>query len=152
MQVELYKEVKGPVQNKKVVQIARTTLRVLKKKNSINLSVAIVSEKTGRALNKTWRGVDIVPSVLSYEEKKSNNRNKTIVLPAQKDKFIGEIVITDSVVKKQAKENKSSYQEEFEFLFVHGLLHLMGYTHKSGSKANEMEKQEDRIIKLIRNT
>ena len=152
MLVELYKEVKSPIQNRKVVQLTRTTLRVLKRKDSITISVAIVGDKTGKALNKTWRGVNSIPSVLSYEEKKSIIKNKKFILPKQKEKFMGEIIITDSVVKKRAKINKSSYPEEFELLFIHGLLHLMGYTHKTDRKTKEMEKQEDRIINLIHNT
>lgn len=151
MQVELFKEVNSPVQKRKVVQLTGTTLRALKKKYSISLSVAIVGEKTGKALNRIWRGTNSIPSVLSYEEKKSNTKNKALVLPKQKDKFIGEIIITDSIVRKRARANKSSYQKEFNFLFIHGLLHLMGYTHKSDNKAKEMEKQESRILSLIHN-
>ena len=83
MLVELYKEVKSPIQNRKVVQLTRTTLRVLKRKDSITISVAIVGDKTGKALNKTWRGVNSIPSVLSYEEKKSIIKNKKFILPKQ---------------------------------------------------------------------
>jgi len=152
MQVELYKEVNSPVQKRKVVQLTRTALRALRQKESINLSVAIVGEKTGKTLNKTWRGQNNIPSVLSYEEKNPGNKSKTFILPKQKEQFIGEIIITDSVIRKRAKTNKSSYLKEFEFLFIHGLLHLMGHTHKSSSKAKEMEKQEERILNLIHNT
>ncbi|MFA6272416.1 MAG: rRNA maturation RNase YbeY [Patescibacteria group bacterium] len=151
MQVELYKEVNSPVEEGQVVQLVKTALRALRKSNSISISVAIVSAKTGRALNKSCRGVESVPSVLSFEETVSKNRRNSFISPVQKEKYIGEIVITDPVVKKRAKENSSSYSKEFGFLFVHGFLHLMGYTHKQNIRANLMERQEDRIMNLLNN-
>ncbi|MFA6525318.1 MAG: rRNA maturation RNase YbeY [Patescibacteria group bacterium] len=151
MQVELYKEVNSPVREGQVVQLVKTALRALRKSDSVSVSVAIVGAKTGAALNKSCRGVSGVPSVLSFEETVSNNYRSSFISPVQKEKYIGEIVITDPIVKKRAKENGSSYLKEFSFLFVHGFLHLLGYTHGQSARANLMEGQEDRIMNLLDN-
>ncbi|MFA6391593.1 MAG: rRNA maturation RNase YbeY [Patescibacteria group bacterium] len=151
MQVELYKQVSCPVQKVRLIKILRTALRAVRKKDSVSISVAVVNEKTGKALNKAWRGVNSVPSVLSFEEKEIKSKKSSFISPKQKDKFIGEIIITDALVKKRAKENDRTYKEEFEFLFIHGILHLMGFTHESEGRADKMEKLEGRIASLLSN-
>lgn len=147
-QVGLYKEVKSSIRKKRIVHLVESAMRVLKKNTPVSISVAIVSGKTGRALNNQYRAVDSVPSVLSFEEV-GISKNGSFISPKQTLKYIGEIVISDPVVRKRAKENSTSYYSEFDYLFIHGFLHLMGYTHEKERQADKMERQEKNILKLL---
>jgi probable rRNA maturation factor len=149
MQVEIYKGVESPIKKEQVARLVRTALRVLKKDSLVSISVAIVGAKTGRKLNRLYRGVDSVPSVLSFEEVRTKKKESLFILPRQKEKYIGEIIISDPVVKARAKESGKTYSKEFDYLFIHGFMHLMGYTHKQSKKAKLMEEQETRILKLL---
>ena len=48
--------------------------------------------------------------------------------------------------KRQAKEYKHSLKRELLFLFVHGLLHLLGYDHKTKTQEQEMFKLQHQIL------
>ena len=82
-----------------------------------DLSVAIVSDRRMRALNRQFRGKDKVTDVLSF--------------PADSRGFLGDIVIAAGVSKRQAREAGHSAQTELRVLALHGLLHLLGYDHEA---------------------
>ena len=84
-----------------------------------DLSVAIVSDRRMRALNRQFRGKDAVTDVLSFPASRTPG-----VTP-----FLGDIVIASGVAKRQAKDAGHSIQTEVRVLALHGLLHLLGYDH-----------------------
>jgi probable rRNA maturation factor len=96
-----------------------------------DLSVAIVSDKRMRALNRQFRGKDAVTDVLSF--------------PSDTRGFMGDIVIASGVAKKQAKAAAHTVQTEVRVLALHGLLHLLGYDHESDD--GKMAKVEMRLRK-----
>ena len=81
-----------------------------------DLSIALVSDRRMRALNRQFRGKDKVTDVLSF--------------PSDERGFMGDIVIAAAVAKKQASAHGHSVQTEIRVLALHGLLHLLGYDHE----------------------
>jgi probable rRNA maturation factor len=90
--------------------------RIAPAKAKGDLSVAIVSDRRMRALNRQFRGKDKVTDVLSF--------------PSDERGFMGDIVIAGGVAKQQAKAAGHSVQTEMRVLALHGLLHLCGYDHE----------------------
>ncbi|MEO1923813.1 MAG: rRNA maturation RNase YbeY, partial [Nautiliaceae bacterium] len=58
---------------------------------------------------------------------------------------LGSIVISIDTAKKGAKEFGHSIENEIKLLFIHGLLHLLGYDHEIDN--GEMRAKEEEIIK-----
>jgi probable rRNA maturation factor len=58
---------------------------------------------------------------------------------------LGSIVISTDFVEKYSKEYNHSYEEEFTLLFIHGLLHLLGYDHETDN--GEHREKEEQLIK-----
>lgn len=85
-----------------------------------------------REINKTHRNIDKDTDVLSfpYEE-----------MPMSP---LGSIVISSSHVEAGAKEFGHSTDDEFALLFIHGMLHLLGYDHEVDN--GEMRKKEAELI------
>ena len=81
-----------------------------------DVSVAIVSDRRMRALNRQFRGKDRVTDVLSF--------------PSDERGFMGDIVVASGVAKQQAQAAGHSVQTEMRVLALHGLLHLLGYDHE----------------------
>ncbi|MDO8679513.1 MAG: rRNA maturation RNase YbeY [Acidobacteriota bacterium] len=111
-----------------------------------DVSVAIVSDRRMRSLNRQFRGKDAVTDVLSFPAKtpgsffeatKSGKMN-----PAS---FLGDVVIASGVAKRQAKEAGHSIQTEVRVLALHGLLHLLGYDHDTDE--GKMARVEARLRK-----
>jgi len=94
-----------------------------------DLSIAIVSDRRMRALNRQFRGKDAVTDVLSF--------------PAESRGFMGDIVIAAGVSTRQARDAGHSAQTELRVLALHGLLHLLGYDHEAD--AGRMARAEARL-------
>src|SRR5688572_17005708 len=90
--------------------------RIAPAKAKGDLSVAIVSDRRMRALNRQFRGKDKVTDVLSF--------------PSDERGFMGDVVIAAGVARQQAKAAGHSVQTEMRVLALHGLLHLCGYDHE----------------------
>ena len=96
-----------------------------------DLSVAVVSDRRMRALNRQFRGKDKVTDVLSF--------------PAEIRGFLGDVVIAGGVGVKQAPPAGHPVQTELRVLALHGLLHLLGYDHESDG--GTMARVEARLRK-----
>jgi probable rRNA maturation factor len=96
-----------------------------------DLSVAVVSDRRMRALNRQFRGKDKVTDVLSF--------------PADTRGFLGDVVIAGGIAMKQARDAGHPVQTELRVLALHGLLHLLGYDHESDG--GTMARVEARLRK-----
>jgi len=94
-----------------------------------SLSLVFVSEAKSQALNKKHRGKDEPANILSF--------------PLSKDE--GEILISLEKTRKDAPSFNMPYRRFLFFIYLHGLLHLKGYSHSS-----KMEKKERQLLKESR--
>lgn len=105
------------------------------KRNNSSVSVAIVGEAAIKKLNAQYRHKNKVTDVLSFVEADRNN--------------LGEVILCYSQITRQAKKLGHSIDEELVFIFVHGLLHLIGYDDKTTLGWQEMEKIGLELCKTI---
>lgn len=110
--------------------------KFLKIKKTVPVSIAFVSPKKMRELNKIYRGKDSMTDVLSF------NLNT-------KECF-GEIVFSFEQAKIQAFEMKHPIKNELIFLLVHGLLHLFGYDHENEKDQKKMFEIQTKILKKLK--
>ena len=85
------------------------------------INVSIVSDAEIKKLNKKYKGKNSSTDVLSF--------NLDQKLP-DGNFLIGEVVVCESVAKKQAKKYGNTYQKEVAELVEHGVLHLLGEHHE----------------------
>ena len=60
-----------------------------------------------------------------------------------------QIAICVDVLRREAKHQNKVFLDHLLHLFVHGVLHLLGYTHGSDTKASEMEALERQVLKKL---
>lgn len=115
-------------------------LKALKrlKIKSAYVEISLLPDKEMKELNRVYRGKDEPTTVLSIEEPTSFPK------PADFPNSLGEIYLAPDIIDRK-KENIGR-------LAIHGLLHLLGYTHEKGSDIIEMEKLEQELcpVKLKR--
>jgi probable rRNA maturation factor len=64
--------------------------------------------------------------------------------------MLGDIVISIDTAKKQAEENEIALNREFAFLYIHGLLHLLGYDHETSQEdEEEMFDLQEAILREV---
>ena len=119
--------------------VSRWLARVAPARARGTLSVALVSDATVRALNRTYRGVDRPTDVLSFSANPKSGPNPKSQIP---NPFLGEIVIARGVARRQARVAGHSELTELRVLALHGLLHLLGYDHEGDNgRMREVERR-----------
>ena len=116
------------------------------KKNTLICSIVLSGPKEIKNLNKKFRKKNKSTDVLSFPFYEKNQLINKI--RKEKEVYLGDIIINLSQVKK--KNNKAKFKEELNKLWIHGLLHLLGYDHKSNSQYLQMQKIEKKFSYLIR--
>lgn len=97
-------------------------------------SVAFVSDRRMRELNKYFRGIDRSTDVLSFPHEPDEFTSP------EPTGFLGDIVISAEQAARQARENKLTLEGEVKQLILHGVLHLCGYDHETDN--GEMNARE----------
>ena len=59
---------------------------------------------------------------------------------------LGDIVLSEEVVAKEAKELSVSYTQRFWELFIHGVLHLLGYDHETDAAEQKMNRKTNTLL------
>lgn len=109
---------------------------------SREISVRIVDEEEGRALNNQYRQQDKATNVLSFPAVAADETG----LPPELSQALGDIVICGPVVEREAAEQNKELESHWAHLLVHGTLHLLGYDHETDEEADVMETLETRIL------
>lgn len=128
---------KFPVTKISISRLANTFFKYYKKKIDGEIEVMITDNRTIKSLNRIWRGKDEVTDVLSFVMSKDK---------LFKTDSLGQIVISYPKIITQAKEYNVSVKEEFSRMFVHGLLHIVGFEHSTEAKAKKMFKIQEEIL------
>ena len=63
--------------------------------------------------------------------------------------FLGDIVISSDTIIKEANNEKKIEEDHLIHLFIHGVLHLLGYDHETSYDAKIMETLEIKILKSL---
>jgi len=98
-----------------------------------DIELILTNDGEIRKMNKEFRGIDKATDVLSFP------------LEDTPGAMLGVIVISLDKVLEAAQKFDHSPSEELPLLFIHGLLHLLGYDHEVDN--GDMRKKEEEIIK-----
>ena len=135
-------------------RVAAAAFDKLALKGDCVVEVDFVSKEEIRDLNLSARGVDRVTDVLSFpaldEIKAFTPENYPFDYDGVSGSVnIGNIVICAEVAKEQAAEYGHSEERERAYLFLHGLLHLLGYDHIEESDKAVMRAKEEEILSAL---
>ncbi len=97
-----------------------------------DVELTFTDNETIREMNREHRGVDAPTDVLSFP------------LEQVPHAPLGEMVISVEYAADKASQYGNSLDEEIALLFIHGLLHLLGYDHETDH--GEMRKKEEELI------
>ncbi|MEC7925910.1 MAG: rRNA maturation RNase YbeY [Actinomycetota bacterium] len=112
--------------------------------NNFFFNLHSVDEKKSKSLNSQYFQKNLPADVLSFPLYK--NIDSILKLNPQNEEDLGDMFINRKIVKKNSKIYDKSFVEELQFIIIHGLLHLVGYTHDNEI---ELRKIEDEIMKMV---
>ena len=127
------------------VSLLEKTLKHLSLNFDPCLSVTIVNNDYIHELNRTYRHKDAPTDVISFAFLDDNPERDNLFHSGQMV-VLGEIYISSDKAKEQALVYGHSLERELKFLFVHGLLHLLGYDHMKEEDEKVMFRLQDEIL------
>ena len=111
------------------------------KNKKINFSVLLAGNKEVKKLNKKFRKKNKTTDVLSFP---FYNYSEIRKLKA-KNIYLGDVILNFY------KIDKKNFKDNFNKLWIHGLLHLLGYKHSKNKDYYKMNKLEKIILRKIKN-
>lgn len=135
-------------------EVLNTTFKVLgHPTNNVKYNLYVVSKDFIHELNRTQRGVDRATDVLSFPnldikagEVIDIDKYRLDIDPMDNSLLVGELFVCNEVAKRQAVKYNHSYRREFCFLFLHGVLHCLGYDHIDENDRIIMEEMQTKIL------
>ena len=118
---------------KKIRKIS--TIKLFKKKN-IQFTLLLTNKTFIKKLNKKFRKKNKATDVLSFPIKSHFNKN-----------YKGDIAVCYEIINLRSK--KTNFNIEFDKMWIHGLLHLLGYNHVKFKDYKQMLRKEQDILKRV---
>ena len=113
------------------------------KKRRFSLTILLTGNSKMKYLNKKFRNKNKTTDVLSFPnlgivDLKKRTNTKT---------YLGDIALSYEIINRRSKT--SNFDLEFDKVWIHGYLHLLGYDHKKIKDYKVMKKIENKIIKIL---
>jgi len=114
---------------------------IASKLTSRDIELIITDNMRIQALNSEYRGKSSPTDVLSFPVNIPFDDENVLNIP------LGSIVISRDYVLQKSKELNHTIQDELTLLFIHGLLHLLGFDHETDN--GEMRMKEKILIETF---
>lgn len=159
MIIEIANLTRERIDKKYFQRIGEIVLKKLKQPKDTEISLAFVGDAEMKKWNKKYRGINKTTDVLSFDYRDMKippflplKKGGKFLPPFSKDGwggFVGEIVISIPQAKKQAIKRSYPLKTELSELFVHGILHLVGYEDETQAGYSRMLKKQKEILESL---
>ncbi|NQY43066.1 MAG: rRNA maturation RNase YbeY [Legionellales bacterium] len=105
--------------------------------NKANITLKTFTEYDMQLLNNKFRKLNKPTNILAFPYEPINR-----VLQ-------GDLAICPDIIIKEAKQQSKNIESHFAHIIIHGLLHIVGYTHENDHNATIMEKTEAEILSFF---
>lgn len=128
-----------------IADMASSVLELSDDFKDIDVNIIIMDNESIWEINLAQRGIDAPTDVLSFPMFEFSEICK---LPdiSEEEAILGDIIISLDRAREQAEEYGHSLKRELGFLFLHGLLHILGFDHETEKERMEMEAYQDKIL------
>ena len=116
------------------------------KKKKLNFSVLLTNDAEIKEINFKYRNLNKPTNVLSFQSMiDKNNYFKN----TEQEIHLGEIIISMERIFNESNIINVSFKDHFIHIFLHGILHILGYDHETERERKKMENIEILILKNI---
>jgi probable rRNA maturation factor len=121
----------------KLIKAVKTFSEQFRISENFYFTLHSLDENESKDLNKKTFNKNTATDVLSFPL--YNNINMINQLDANMSEDMGDMFICRNVIKKNAKIYEKELIEELQYIVIHGLLHLIGYSHEKNDKLKTYE-------------
>lgn len=105
----------------------------------VEISIAVVDDRKIHELNREYRRKDKPTDVLSFP------LQELVAGDAPAPGLLGDVILSADTARRQAAARRRPLLDELTMLLAHGLLHLLGYDHRTDAEEREMKTQTERL-------
>ncbi len=126
--------------------LSKVLKEIYKKSNSTfsgtkkSISLCFAGDQQIIELNKSYRNTNSATNVLSFPSYSTT----------KDELFLGDIIFSSETICREAKRDNKSINNHLIHLFIHGVLHLLGYNHETEEEAKKMENLEIKILEKLK--
>ena len=113
------------------------------KKRHFSLTILLTSNSKMKYLNKKFRNKNKTTDVLTFPDLDTADLKKK----TNAEIYLGDIALSYEIINQRSKD--SNFDLEFDKMWIHGYLHLLGYDHKKVRDYKAMKRIEDKILKVL---
>jgi probable rRNA maturation factor len=113
--------------------------------SDFDLGIWFTTNKTVRQYNKNFRNKDKATDILSFPYHPHLKAGERIKVKEEEDKNVGDILISVEFVENLLPLYKTTLQKRISVLLIHGICHLLGYTHYDDENDQKMSAKERAI-------
>ena len=116
------------------------------KKKNLSFSILLTNDAEIKDINLKYRNLNKPTNVLSFKSMiDKNNYFKN----SEQEIYLGEIIISMERVFCESRINNILFKDHFIHIFLHAILHILGYDHEIESERKKMENIEILILKSL---
>jgi len=130
----------------KVTQAVKIFSDNFKISRNFHFTVHSLNESESKKLNQKTFNTNKPTDVLSFPL--YNDIEAINQLDKSMSEDMGDMFICRNVIKKNAEIYDKDFVEELQYIVIHGLLHLIGYSHEKNDK---LKTYESKLMKKIWN-
>ena len=138
MKINIINEQEKKINEELVKHISEYIIKKEFKDGNFELNILITKNERIKEYNENYRHKTGPTDVLSFEY-------------GLNEQIIGDIVISTEQIEKQASTFNNTFEEEFYYNIIHGVLHILGYDHETNEEDKRImfEKQDNYFKKLV---
>ena len=118
----------------------------LDENKTFSVNLCLSNDEAVHKLNREFRGVDKPTNVLSFANYEDDSFEDMLEADAVE---LGDVIVALETLEREAEEQGVSLKAHFMHLWLHGLLHILGYDHMEESDAEVMEGLEIEILAAL---
>jgi probable rRNA maturation factor len=148
--IEISNESGFPIDEVKLLAVARHSLDEMGVNPMAELSLLLVDSEYMGELNHRWMGKTGPTDVLAFPMDELEIDRGPGVDGDAEPTLLGDVVLCPTVAEKQARTAGHRTEDELHLLTVHGILHLLGYDHAEPDEEKEMFGLQGRLLQSWR--
>lgn len=112
------------------------------------VTVKMLSDFDMSQMNEEYRGYKKPTNVLAFQQFDTKDQILTAIKRMRLDQplHLGDIALSDRTLFQEAYQHQRCLQDHVVHLFIHGMLHLLGYDHQTDEEAEVMESLERELL------
>lgn len=142
---EAFEDITNLVQTIAETTLSTALLPPIAQNRQLEASIVLANDDLVHVLNREYREKDQPTNVLTFASLDDEDE----MTPDGENLNLGDVILSYQTIEREAQEQGKFMIEHLKHLTVHGVLHLLGYDHRTDEEATDMETLEIRILETL---